>query len=142
MEIFIEVDVDIALVFNESFSGISLQFSNAIDYREPVALDDVEFSMAFKRVTSGEVGEILKSWRANTSSGVDDTPTVVNKILGNILSGPLVNLINKHIPPVTFPQSLKCAKVVPPHKNGGKIILTIIGQFLCFHLSAKFSSAF
>ena len=138
MEIFIEVDVDIALVFNEFFSGIALQLSNAIDHREPVALDDVEFSMAFKLVTSGEVGEILNSLRANTSCGVDDTPTVVNKILGNILSGPLVNLINKHIRPVTFPAEFEMSHT----KMEAKIVLTIIGRFLCFHLSAKFSSAF
>ena len=47
---FVEND-DIASVFNEFFSGISSQLSNAIDHREPVALYDVDFSMAYKSVT-------------------------------------------------------------------------------------------
>ena len=75
--------------------------------------------MAFKPVTSGEVEEIINSLRANIS-GVDDIPTVVIKILGNVLSGPLVNLINEHIRSGTFPEEFKCAKVMPLHKNGGK----------------------
>ena len=64
--------------------------------------------------------EIINSLRANTSFGVDDIPTVVIKILGNELSGPLVNLINEHIRSGTFPAEFKCAKVVPLHKNGGE----------------------
>ena len=117
---FVENDVDIASVFNEFFAGIGPQLLKAIDHRKPVALDDVDFSMAFKPVTSGEVEEIINSLRVNTSSGVDDIPTVVIKILGNVLSGPLVNLINEHIRSGIFPAEFKCAKVVPIHKNGGK----------------------
>ena len=78
------------------------------------------FSMVFQPVASGEVKVIVNSLRANTSSGVDDIPNVVIKILGNVFNGPLVNLINEHIRSGTFPAEFKCAKVVPLHKNGGK----------------------
>ena len=118
--IFVENDVDIASVFNEFFAGIGPQLSNAIDHRETVALDVVDFSMAFKPVTSGEAEEIIKSLRANTSSGVDDIRTVLIKILENVLSGTLVNSINEHIRSGTFPAEFKCAKVVPLQKVGGK----------------------
>ena len=99
---------------------ILLQLSNVIDHREPVALDDNDFSMAFKPVTSGEVEEIIISLRASTSSSVDDLPTVVIKLLENVLSCSLVNLINEHIRSGTFPAEFKCAKVVPQYKNGRK----------------------
>ena len=117
---FVENDADIASVFIEFFAGILPQLSNAIDHREHAALNDVDFSMAFNPVTSGEVEEIINSLRANTSSGVDDIPTVVIKILGNVLSGPLVNLTNEHIRSGTFPEEFKFANLVPLHKNGGK----------------------
>ena len=131
---FVENDADIASVFIEFFAGIVPQLSNAFDHRKHVALDDVDFSMAFNPVTSGEVEEIIYSLQANTSSGVDDIPTVVIKILGNVLSGPLVNSTNEHIRSGAFPEEFKCAKLVPLHKKMAKIILTIIGRFLCFHL--------
>ena len=115
----VENDIEIASVFSEFFSGIGPQLSNAINHSEPVVLDDVDFSMAFKPVTSGEV-EIKNSLRANTTSAVGDIPTVVIKILGNVLNGPLANLINEHIRSGTLPPEFKCVKVVPLHKNGGK----------------------
>ena len=55
---FVVNDVDIASIFNEFFSGIGSQFSNAIDHREPDALYDIDFSVAYKPVTSGEMEEI------------------------------------------------------------------------------------
>ena len=76
--------------------------------------------MALKPVTSGELEEIKKSLRANTSSGVNDIPTVVIKILGNVLSGQVVKLINEHIHSGNFPEEFKYAKVMPLNKNGGK----------------------
>ena len=117
-----ENDADNASVFNKFFTGIGPQLSKAkaIDHREPVALDDFDFSMAFKPVASGEVEVKIKSLRANTSSGVNEMPTVVIKILGNVLSGPLVNSINENIRLGTFPAEFKSAKVLPLHKNGGK----------------------
>ena len=46
--IFVENDPDIASIFNEFFAGIGPQLLNAIDHLEPVSLDDIDFSMAFK----------------------------------------------------------------------------------------------
>ena len=119
MEILLEMML-ILLQYSTSFSLALVRSSrNAIDHRKPVAFDDVDISMAFKPLTAGVVEEI-NSLRANTSSGVDDIPTVVIKILGNVLSGPLVNLTNEHIRSGTFPAEFKYAKVVSLHKNGGK----------------------
>ena len=117
---FVENDADFASAFNEFFAGIGPQLSKAIDNREPVALDDVDFLMAFKPVTSGELDEIINYLWSNASSGVNDIPTVVIKLLGKVLSGPLVNLINEHSRSRTFPTDSKCAKVVSLYKNGGK----------------------
>ena len=45
---------------------------------------------------------------------------MVIKLLGIVLSGPLVNLINEHSRSGTFPTDFKRSNVVPLHKNGGK----------------------
>ena len=43
-------NIDFVSVLNRFFSSIGLQLLNAIGLREPVALDDVDFSMSFKPV--------------------------------------------------------------------------------------------
>ena len=122
------------------FSGSILQLSDAIDLHKHVALDDVDFSMAFKPVTSVEVEEIEYSLRAKTSSVVNDIPTVVINILRNVL-WLLVNLKIKHIRSGTFLTVFKGAKVLPLHKNGGKNNPNNYRSFFRFRLYAKFLSA-
>ena len=75
----VENEVDIASVFNEYFSSSGPQFLNAFDYRNFVALGDVDFSLSFNCLTSVEVKKVINSSPTNFPFGLDDKPTALLK---------------------------------------------------------------
>ena len=69
-------------------------------------------------VSSKEVEQQLKSVKRNKATGLDDLKPGLIKDPAELISAPLVHLINLSLRTSTFPTDWKVAKVIPIHKSG------------------------
>lgn len=114
----------IAEEFNRYFSTVASDLESQIPRtdRSPYdyLLDNNLSSIFLSRVSPAEmVGNIDKL--KNSSTGLDSVPVKLLKLAKHIISLPLANLVNESFSSGTFPDSMKCARIVPIHKNGSPL---------------------
>ena len=71
-----------------------------------------------------EVNMVINNLLVSKSNRQNDIPTHILKLCKNSLSPFLVQIFNLCIKEGTYPQSLKCAQVVPIYKGGPKDLCT------------------
>ena len=71
-----------------------------------------------------EVNMVINNLLVSKSNRQNDIPTHILKLCKNSLSPFLVQIFNLCIREGTYPQSLKCAQVVPIYKGGPKDLCT------------------
>ena len=79
-------------------------------------------SMVLYLTSQLEVENLLSRLPNKKSSGLDKLPNIAFKIIANIISKPLSDLINASFIKSTFPDCLKHAKIIPIHKAGAKFL--------------------
>jgi len=71
-----------------------------------------------------EVSAVINSLIESKSTGQNDIPIHILKLSKNVLSSFIEPIFNICIKEGIYPQSLKCAEVVPIHKGGQKDVCT------------------
>jgi len=71
-----------------------------------------------------EVNAVINSLIESKSTRQNDIPIHILKLCNNALSPFLEQIFNFCIKEEIYPQSLKCAEVVPTHKDGQKDVCT------------------
>ena len=71
----------------------------------------------FAPVTPKELYEIVKNFKDGKASGVDDIPISIIKKTVDVISDPLVSIINSSLSSDVFPDKLKISKIIPIHKS-------------------------
>ena len=75
-------------------------------------------SMHLKLVTDIELKEIINNLRCGTSSDYDQIPMWLVKDSVELISSPLMNIVNLSINSGIVPDELKIARVLPLFKSG------------------------
>ena len=116
---------DISNLFNNYFTNIGKTVSDSVeshdfnDHKIYLHHLDQQNSFFFRPILPTEINTILKSLK-NTSNNINKTPIKLLKVISNLLSVPLANIINKSLETGNFPDSLKLARVTPIHKEDQK----------------------
>ena len=115
---------EISDAFNVHFSeaGVRVQDSiPATNQADPCKLvKPVTSKMSFKRVTEGQICNIVSKLKNKKSCGLDGISNVLLKKLVNVIRSPLCTLFNMSLSTGVFPDMMKIAKVIPLHKGGAK----------------------
>ena len=106
---------NICKLFNDFFVNIGRDLAESVENHDP---DDHKFylnnidqqnSFFFHPILPSEIHSILNSLK-NKSSDINTFSIKILKSIGNIISVPLANIINKSLSSGTFPDSLKIAQ--------------------------------
>ena len=93
-------------------------------------------------VTEEFVTKMLSTLDCSKAAGLDEISARFLKISSEVISKPLVKIINISIHQGIFPQAFKAAKVIPIHKKGSKSdksnyrpisILPLLSKLIEFH---------
>ena len=110
--------------FNEHFVSISniinkVEISNEYLTSLQCMLDKRLKNITFdiKPITPLQVKSLICKLNPNKSTGLDGIGPRILKLCGDSITTPIAFIINKSISDGTFPDSLKCASVIPLHKN-------------------------
>ena len=87
-------------------------------FREFVNSSSPELMMEFAPVTLEELFSITNSFKDGKAPGADNIPISVIKKSIDVISDPLLSLINLSLASGTFPDKLKIAKITPILKTG------------------------
>ena len=115
----------IANSFNNFFINIGKTITESVEDHDPEDHKnylnnlDLQNSFFFKPVIPTEISTIISSLK-NKPSNINTTPVKILKLVRNIISTPLANIINKSLTSGNFPNSLKIARVTPIYKEGSK----------------------
>ena len=71
----------------------------------------------FAPVTPKELYEIVKNFKDGKAPGVDDIAISIVKKTVDVISDPLVSIINSSLSSGVFPDKLKISKIIPIHKS-------------------------
>ncbi len=77
-------------------------------------------SIALLETTATEVSDIISGLKNKKSSGSDNLPTSLFKLINLVISPILADLFNECLNKGYYPDCLKIAKVIPIHKKGDK----------------------
>ena len=119
---------EVASIFNTFFVQKIETLKSKIDQKykkDPLLklknqLKDRSQLFSLRTTSEGKVLNAIMSLKNKKSCGVDDIPTLILKLAGEILCIPLTKIINQSILTGTFPSAWKIAKIIPLHKRGSK----------------------
>ena len=113
---------EIANKFYEYFTSIGPNLASKIppaskSFREFINRVPSKPLPNFAPVTSKELYEIVKNFKDGKAPGVDDIPISIIKKTVDVISDPLVSIINSSLSSGVFPDKLKISKIIPIHKS-------------------------
>ena len=115
-------------IFNTYFVSVGQQLVSKIPppvhHTYPVEVNGLKNSFVLHDTFVEEVNMVINNLLVSKSNRQNDIPTHILKLCENSLSPFLVQIFNPCIREGTYPQSLKCAQVVPFYKGGPKDICT------------------
>ena len=115
-------------IFHTYFVSIGQQLASKIPppvhHAYPVKVNGPKNSFVLHDTFVGDVNMIINNLLVSKSNRQNDIPTHILKLCKNSLSPFLVQIFNLCIREGTYPQSLKCAQVVPIYKGGPKDLCT------------------
>ena len=114
----------IAKLFANHFASVSSPSKQPTNFSTFNHIPQNHNSFFFAPTDYGEILEILTKMKSKTSRGCDDFSTKLLKKLKFGLAHPLQIVINKCFSEGIFPTPLKCAKVIPIHKNNSRNLVT------------------
>ena len=118
----------ISNIFNTYFVSVGQQLVSKIPppvhHTYPVEVNGLKNSFVLHDTFVEEVNMVINNLLVSKSNRQNDIPTHILKLCENSLSPFLVQIFNPCIREGTYPQSLKCAQVVPFYKGGPKDICT------------------
>mgnify|MGYP001950330936 CR=1 FL=1 len=116
---------DISNKFNNYFTNIGKTVADSVeshdfnDHKNYLNHLNQQNSFFFRPILPTEISTIIKSLK-NKSNNINKTPMKLFKVISNLISVPLANIINKSLETGNFPDSLKLARVTPIHKEDQK----------------------
>jgi len=117
----------LAYVFNEYFTNITnpTQTGNLKDDSSSAENLNIVFNRPLGQidltpVTAQEIKNIIRSLKWKTSSGYDEVPPKLLKLILQYIISPLTYLCNKSLTSGIFPSWLKYSQVTPLFKKGSK----------------------
>lgn len=111
--------LEIAEAFNEFFINQNAHSSIISDKFKNVS-NGTSSSIFLAPVDSYEIKKIVRSLKNKKSSGFDNIPMTVIKSCIDLITEPLVHVINRTLETGIFPDQLKRALIKPLHKKGLK----------------------
>ena len=116
-------------IFNTYFVSIGQQLASKIPpqvhHTYPVKVNGPKNSLVLHDTFVEEVNMVINNLLVSKSSRQNDIPTHILKLCKNSLSPFLVQIFNLCIREGSYPQSLKCAQVVPIYKGVQRIYAPI-----------------
>lgn len=112
----------IADKLNKYFNEIGIELERDIQYSESFTVKNEEASNSIfiKPATIQEVKMIINNLKRNSSSGPDGISIKDLKMLINVITPIITQLINRSLQTATFPDCLKESVIIPIHKSGIK----------------------
>ena len=115
-------------IFNTYLVSIGQQLASKIPppvpHTYPVKVNGPKNSFVLHDTFVEEVNMVINNLLVSKNNRQNDSPTHILKLCKNSLSPFLVQIFNLCIREGTYPQSLKCAQVVPIYKGGSKDLYT------------------
>ena len=74
--------------------------------------------ITFKSTDTSELRDICMDFKPGKTPGIDNIPIHIIKNSPDLISEPLVKLINLSLSTGIFPDKLKTAKIIPVYKSG------------------------
>ena len=115
-------------IFNTYFVSVGQQLASKIPppvhHTYTVKVNGPKNSFVLHDIFVEEVNMVINNLLVSKSNRQNDIPTHILKLCKNSLSPFLVQIFNLCIREGTYPQSLKCAQVVPIYKVGPKDLCT------------------
>ena len=111
----------VANTFNEYFNRIPTEIHNNLSQSNNNYINLVPInnhSIFFNPTISFEIEEIVNN--LSNSNSMFDVPTKFMKLVIPHISDMLADFINLCVEEGVFPHNLKCARIVPVYKNGGR----------------------
>jgi len=119
---------DMSDLFNTYFVSIGQQLASKIPppvhHTYPVKVNGSKNSVVLHDTFVEEVNVVINNLLVSKSNRQNDIPTHILKLCKNSLSPFLVQIFKLCIRKGPYPQSLKCAQVVPIYKGGPKDLCT------------------
>ena len=131
--------IQIANAFNSYFVNVAQDLANEIPVSgvDPLLFVPVQPNSFFCTPTTPcEIVEIINSFK-NKGSDLSTVPPFIYKLIADIISVPLSNLINESFEQGIFPDILKVARVIPLFKSGVLHLLSNYRPISNLHFVSK-----
>ena len=112
---------EIANHLNNHFATIGNTSTEPIDYiKINNNMNHQNHSIYFNDATTDEISKIITNLKNKKSSGYDQIPIFLLKMINELISPILKQLFNEFLRTGIYPDCLKIAKIIPLHKSGNK----------------------